>query len=516
MIEQRIEHLFPGWRVVREIGADAAGRLYELERDRFGIIEKAALKVMVIPNDSSVISDLRANGYDDESIRNRLRSDMVDFASEYKNMRKIAHANIVICDNIEYEVNPDGFSYTVYLKMELLTPLIDSLKSGFDGEKTAITLAKDICRIMEMCESHNIIHRDIKPQNLFVNEYGEYKLGDFGIACEMDHSTNVSKTWTYKHMFPEVYNDQTYDHNVDIYSLGLVLYWLLNEKRMPFVPLPPAVPTTQEKENAKYKMLKGEKIPAPKYGSAVLKRIVLKACEADKKNRYQNASEMLADLETIDKPASAMKTDTSAGDEPSSGPKVPVSNGRNDVAPKFGSSQTNGKTTVNSGYRSPFTHEDELLDYLQKHVKVPGLRFMPSYLFAWIALFACVVIAITFIYQAKTGNIGILMTDFSDIIYIPFIILFISFFVFSRLRLQIKTKIYRDGDTGYVVFPQNVLLTHIYAVAVDGKWIACVLDKKRIAFPLRSDPEDVVIAQIHYYQFGDKRYEAKFFKIKRI
>ena len=160
-----------------------------------------------------------------------------------------------------------------------------SLKNDYDREKTTVALAKDICKALELCESRNIVHRDIKPQNLFVNEYGEYKLGDFGIAREMDHATNATKTGTYKYMAPEVYNNQPYDHNIDIYSLGLVMYWLLNEKRMPFVPLPPTVPTAQEEETAKYKRLKGEKIPAPKYGSAGLKKIVLKACEADRRKR---------------------------------------------------------------------------------------------------------------------------------------------------------------------------------------------------------------------------------------
>ena len=247
MTDQSIIRVFPGWRVVREIGAGGFGKVYEIERDRFGKIEKAAVKVMNIPNDRSVISEMREDGYDDESIKSRLKSDMDTFAMEYDNMRKVVHTNIVNCDDIEYVANTDGFGYTVYLKMELLTPLMASLKNGYDREKTTVALAKDICKALELCESRNIVHRDIKPQNLFVNEYGEYKLGDFGIAREMDHATNATKTGTYKYMAPEVYNNQPYDHNVDIYSLGLVMYWLLNEKRMPFVPLPPTVPTAQRK-----------------------------------------------------------------------------------------------------------------------------------------------------------------------------------------------------------------------------------------------------------------------------
>ena len=75
------------------------------------------------------------------------------------------------------------------------------------------------------------------------DEYGDYKLGDFGVAKVMDHTTHATKIGTYGYIAPEVFNRQPYNATSDIYSLGLVLYWLLNERRLPFLPLPPAVPT---------------------------------------------------------------------------------------------------------------------------------------------------------------------------------------------------------------------------------------------------------------------------------
>ena len=377
MTDQSIIRVFPGWRIVREIGAGGFGKVYEIERDRFGKIEKAAVKVMNIPNDRSVISEMREDGYDDESIKSRLKSDMDTFAMEYDNMRKVVHTNIVNCDDIEYVANTDGFGYTVYLKMELLTPLMASLKNDYDREKTTVALAKDICKALELCESRNIVHRDIKPQNLFVNEYGEYKLGDFGIAREMDHATNATKTGTYKYMAPEVYNNQPYDHNIDIYSLGLVMYWLLNEKRMPFVPLPPTVPTAQEEETAKYKRLKGEKIPAPKYGSAGLKKIVLKACEADRRKRYQSAAEMLADLEALEMPAAATRSDTSFAYSDPSG-HSDVSGGWDDGDSTIGIDKSKVNSTVDGEYRFSYkrnrAQNDEKTNGSEEDDKTVGVQ----------------------------------------------------------------------------------------------------------------------------------------------
>ena len=179
--------------------------------------------------------------------------------------------------------------------MELLTPLPKILKNGF-SEKLVIKLGLDICNALILCKSKNIVHRDIKPQNIFVSEDKNFKLGDFGIAKTAERTTSGTKTGTYKYMAPEVYNNQPYGHAADIYSLGMVLYWLLNERRTPFLPLPPKTPTATDEERARDSRFAGFPIPEPAHGSNELKRIVLKACAFSPEERYKNAAEMRDDL----------------------------------------------------------------------------------------------------------------------------------------------------------------------------------------------------------------------------
>ena len=300
MTLENISALFPGWKKVRSIGRGGYGEVYEIQRSSLGETEKAALKVLHIPNDPTVIQDMRSEGYDDDSIKQRMKADLRSFSNEYKSMRTLVHTNIVNCDDMQYEADENGLGYTVYIKMELLTPLVEVLKGTYDPNTVASRLGKDICKALELCKQRNIVHRDIKPQNLFVDSYGNYKLGDFGIARQMDHTTHATKTGTYKYMAPEVYRGEKYYHEVDIYSLGLVMYWILNRRRMPFVPLPPSAPNYAQEEEAKNRRLRGDRLPEPADGSKELKRIVLKACEADRTKRYKSASEMLADLEALD------------------------------------------------------------------------------------------------------------------------------------------------------------------------------------------------------------------------
>ena len=303
--------IWPGWRTVRVIGSGSFGTVYEIERDVFGETEKAALKVITIPQDDSDVEELRNEGYDDVSITLRFQSYLKDIVHEYSLMAKIkGHSNVVYCDDIKYIQNEDGVGWTIYIKMELLTPLMKTLQT-VSKESEILRLGKDICCALIRCQKANIIHRDIKPQNIFVSKDGVYKLGDFGIAKTAEKTMGGTKIGTYKYMAPEVYNNQPYGVVADLYSLGMVLYWLLNERRTPFLPLPPKVPTASEEENSRYRRFRGEPLPPPAHGSEQLKQIVLKACAFSPTDRYPSAEEMLRALETV-KPVDHAQTEAAA------------------------------------------------------------------------------------------------------------------------------------------------------------------------------------------------------------
>ena len=302
--------IWPGWETVHEIGKGSFGAVYEIQKDVLGMTDKAALKVITIPKDKSDIEELYSDGYDEKSITERYKSFLEDIVREYKMMAELkGNHNIVYCDDIRYIQHDDGFGWDIYIKMELLTPLTKAIKTPMD-DKQVVKLGMDICNALRACEKKNIIHRDIKPQNIFVSNEGDYKLGDFGIAKTAEHISTGTKTGTFKYMAPEVYNNQPYGSSCDIYSLGMVLYWLLNERRIPFLPLPPSVPTATEDNDALLRRMGGEVIPAPIHGSEELKQIVLKACDPNPALRFATASEMNEALAAL----SEVNTSTSFSD----------------------------------------------------------------------------------------------------------------------------------------------------------------------------------------------------------
>ena len=292
---------YPGWDTVGRLGAGSFGAVYEIQRTLFGRTEKAALKVITIPRDPGEVEELYSSGYDFQGVRTHYQDLLENIVREYQIMSVMkGNSNVVSCDDIQYFQTEDGIGWTIYIKMELLQPMMRALDQVAD-ERQVCRCGEDLCRALSLCHSRNVIHRDIKPQNIFLSADGDFKLGDFGIAKVSNQVSMGTRVGTVSYMAPEVYAGQPYGHAADLYSLGLVLYWLLNERRLPLVDLPPRTPTAPEIQEACLKRLHGAQLPAPVHGSPELQRIVLRACAYYPADRYQSAEEMLRDLQRLNR-----------------------------------------------------------------------------------------------------------------------------------------------------------------------------------------------------------------------
>ena len=304
--------IWPGWETLEMIGRGSFGSVYKIQRNIFGNVETAALKVISIPRNQSDIQDMYSDGYNTENITKIFEGHMQGIVEEYSLMRKLSgNTNIVNCDDVRYVRHEDGIGWDIFIKMELLTPLTAALPEQIP-EHMVVKLGIDMCRALEMCNRHNILHRDIKPQNIFVSNAGDYKLGDFGIAKTVAQNMGGTRIGTPRYMAPEVFSAQPYGHSADIYSLGLVLYWMLNEKRMPFLPLPPVEMQPGMEQDATYRRLAGEPLPPPAHGGLDLKRVVMKACAFDPRYRYASAAEMLTEMQLLTSGYTG-RTDTGIG-----------------------------------------------------------------------------------------------------------------------------------------------------------------------------------------------------------
>lgn len=301
-----LSSIWPEWSIIgRPLGVGTYGDVYKITRNNdtlsgdAAVISESAVKIIQIPRNHSEIDTLGENpSFIQQSCR-EYESIARNFSSEIKLLETLkASSNVVHIEDYKILRNPDEIGWTIVIRMELLKPIKELYP--FSEEET-VRLGIDICSALEICFQKNIIHRDIKPSNIFCTEFGTYKLGDFGIARIMQSADNSMTTGvgTPNFIAPEVINGLEYDYRADIYSLGMVLYHLLNNQTPPFCPLDKQILSYQDRTDAYFRRIHGEILPPPINASPRMTEIIFKACAFRPQDRYTSAAEMKQDLAAL-------------------------------------------------------------------------------------------------------------------------------------------------------------------------------------------------------------------------
>ena len=299
---KRYEPFFGSWHIKRFIGAGSYGKVFEIERRDFDMVFTGALKAITIPADKSEYEQVLEAGMDREGASTYFRDYVQELNREIALMSRLkGHSNIVSYEDHQIIPHEDGIGWDILIRMELLRPINDALRQNKSFTRAeVIRLGTDLCRALEVCGQYNIIHRDIKPANIFISDTGDYKLGDFGVARIASASPGAStRAGTVNYMAPEVFRGEKYTANVDIYSLGLVMYQLLNANRMPFYPPYPQPITFSAAEQARARRLAGEALPLPSGAQDALGQLVCKACAPDPAQRFASPLALRKALEAL-------------------------------------------------------------------------------------------------------------------------------------------------------------------------------------------------------------------------
>ncbi len=300
---KQYEPIFGAWTIKNKLGEGNFGAVYEIEREDFGTTYKAALKTITIPKNQAELDSILDDGMDVTSAEGYLQQFVEKIVGEFVLMSKLkGNSHIVSYEDHQVIRHKDRIGWDILIRMELLTPMMSYMKTTSITKRDVIKLGIDMCRALELCQKYNIIHRDIKPENIFISDSGDFKLGDFGIAKEVEKTqSGLTKTGTQTYMAPEVYKGQPYGSSVDLYSLGVVLYRLLNHNRAPFMPQYPNPISYSDRERALIMRMGGHRFPAPSgvEEGCRLAEIAMKACSFNPDDRYSSPTQMREDLEAI-------------------------------------------------------------------------------------------------------------------------------------------------------------------------------------------------------------------------
>ena len=225
------------------------------------------------------------------------------FRSEAQAAAGLLNPNIV---NV-YDVGEDrGLYYMVMELVEGITLKEYIQKKGRLSTKEAISIAIQMCTGIEAAHKHNIIHRDIKPQNIIISKEGKVKVTDFGIAREVDSNTVSSSAMGSVHyVSPEQARGGYCDAKSDIYSVGITMYEMITG-RVPF--------DGDSTVTVAMKHLQENITPPSQYApdmSKALEKIILKCTQKSPERRYESTTVLIQDLKRalVDPSGSFVKID---------------------------------------------------------------------------------------------------------------------------------------------------------------------------------------------------------------
>ena len=227
----------------------------------------------------------------------------IEFASDEEFRRKfhdeaqavamLSHPNIVNIYDVSRSGNVD------YIVMELIDGITLKEYLGRRGQlspKEVTIFATQIARALEHAHDHDIIHRDIKPQNIMLLRDGTVKVADFGIAHFADQENTYSKgeaIGSVHYVSPEQARGSFVDNRTDLYSLGVVMYEMITG-RLPFEGDSPVSIALQHINSiALPPSIFAEDVPEQ------LEEITMRAMNPSLSRRYATAGQILEDLETF-------------------------------------------------------------------------------------------------------------------------------------------------------------------------------------------------------------------------
>lgn len=262
-----IAEMFPALQVIELLGAGGMGAVYKAKQE--GLDRIVALKVLP--------SELARES------RFSLR-----FAREARTLAKLNHPSIVSVHEF------GNVADTFYFLMEYVEgpTLREVVSAGTLAPAEALVIVPHLCDALQYAHDNGVIHRDIKPENILLATDGSVKVVDFGLSRILggpSQSTNLTRTHqvmgTPRYMAPEQFEaTHNVDHRADIYSLGVVFYELL----------------TGELPVGRFA------VPSRKVAIDVrLDEVVLRTLQREPKLRYQSASAIKSDLESINESSEA-------------------------------------------------------------------------------------------------------------------------------------------------------------------------------------------------------------------
>ena len=271
-------HFKPGdifdkrYRIIEEIGRGGMGRVYKAEDTELNIT--VALKIIRPKYSSHPVFIER-------------------FKKETLTARSISHDNVIRIHDLGEAENIKYISME-YIKGQNLRDFIQA--SGSLSIETIVNISRQVCEALVAAHKKGILHQDLKPSNIMLDNSGQAYIMDFGLARSLfteDASIKGTITGTPQYMSPEQVEGKKLDKRSDVYALGVIMYEMVTGKLLFDADTREEILQKQVTETPKPPSKINPNVPP------LLQHIILKSLEKDREKRYQSAAEITTDLDKL-------------------------------------------------------------------------------------------------------------------------------------------------------------------------------------------------------------------------
>ena len=215
---------------------------------------------------------------------------------EINMLKKLRNENNVV-QMIDFEIVESQESKKIYILMRKYIPISKYVSSNTVTAKDAVSLILQLSKVLKKCVDKGILHLDVSPKNIYLNENNEILLGDFGSSLLLeDVVRNNSMRGTLDYIAPEVYRNGECSELSDLYSVGLIFYKFFNAGKLPFAE-------SNSHDVSIYKRLAGTPLPCLQYpdddAEQKINQIVEGTCSFEKKRRFQSFEVLIRQLEEL-------------------------------------------------------------------------------------------------------------------------------------------------------------------------------------------------------------------------
>lgn len=257
------------WKIISRLSEDNGNELYKISKKEYdGTTVSANLRYVTLCGDEYT-------------------SENVDFITEEAAFLKGISKSGDSYNYIDIVVvnTPAKEKLELFIITEDLKSLSEVMDSKSFDENEIIDFGIQMSAILEKLEANSIYHGNLSTKNIFVTSDNKYKIGGF--------SDFESKISDFSFVAPEIYNKKDADFTTDIYSLGLIMYYMSNNYSLPFES------ENVIKDDAIKMRLDGKSVTAPAHGSEKLKSVIVIACQPNNENRWKNAGNIKNALTSI-------------------------------------------------------------------------------------------------------------------------------------------------------------------------------------------------------------------------